>query len=436
MRRLVLCAIAAAISTQSLAAQDSAAVPRDSLRLGALLATALRLDPRQRQLSLQARATELRLANIDAERRPALAVDGQAQYQSSVTSIPVSLPNITIPLPPHDTYDAHLGAQQSIFDPTVAARRNAERAQLAESQAETRTTLFGLRQEVNEAFFTAAVVQERSVTVDAAIVDLSARLKETVVRLKDGAALPGDTAAIAATLLQREQDRLQLRADRSAALARLSDLVGQPIGESQTLVVADYAAAMVATTTAVDTLHARPEYGQFAATRQRLESQNAIEVAQEKPKVSAFGRLGYGRPGLDMLSRDFQTYWLAGVQVHWAPWNWGTTDRDKQISQIQQQIVATNEAAFTRELQRNVQESLATALRLDSTLALDDRIIALRERIDRETRAKLGEGVVTASEYVDKTTDLLSARLTQIQHRVELAQARATYLSTLGVEIP
>jgi outer membrane protein TolC len=72
--------------------------------------------------------------------------------------------------------------------------------------------------------------------------------------------------------------------------------------------------------------------------------------------------------------------------------------------------------------------------RLDSALALDDRIVALRERIDAETHAKLREGVVTAADYVDKSSDLLAARLTQVQHRVELAQARTTFLTTLGVE--
>lgn len=434
--RVLLFAATAVLSAQSLSAQDSPPVRRDSLRLGALLATAQRLDPRQRQLSLQAQATALRLANIDAERRPSIAVDGQAQYQSSVTSISVPIPNVSIPSPPHDTYDAHVGAQQSIFDPTVSARRTAERAQLAESQAQTRASLFGLRQEINEAFFTAATLQERSAAIDATITDLTARLRETAARLQQGAALPGDTAAIAATLLQRQQDRLQLHSDRSAALARLSDLIGQPIGENETLVVGDYAPAVTAATAALDTLRARPEYEQFAATRRRLEAQNAIETAQEKPKVSAFGRVGYGRPGLDLLSRDFQAYWLTGVQVHWTPWTWGNTDRDRQVSEIQEQIVATNEAAFTRELHRNVQQSLATMTRLDSTLALDDRIIGLREAVDRETQAKLREGVVTASEYVDRNTDLLTARLAQIQHRVELAQARATYLSTLGVEIP
>jgi outer membrane protein TolC len=440
MRRplvVAMSAFAAALAgARPLAAQAGAPSARDSLRLGELQAAALRLDPRQRQLALQAQATALRLANIDAEARPMLSVNGQAQYQSQVTSISVPIPSVSIPSPPHDTYDAHLGAQQSIFDPTRSARRTAERAQLDEAQAQVRTTVFGLRQEVEEAFFSAALLEQRRAAIDAASVDLSSRLAETVARLKEGTALPADTAAIAATLLQRDQDRLQLDADRTAALARLSDLVGRPVDANASFVVGDYAAQMASVAASLDTLRARPEYEQFAATRRRLEAQDAVETAQTKPKVSAFGRAGYGRPGLDMLSRDFQTYWLAGVQVQWTPWNWGVTTRDRQVSQIQQEVVATNEAAFERQLQRNVQQFSAAAAQLDSALALDDRIVVLRESIVRETRAKLGEGVITAAEYVDKSTDLLTARLTRIQRRIALAQARASFLSTLGVEVP
>jgi outer membrane protein TolC len=436
MRRARYLVALVALASSHAYAQNVARATGDSLSLATLRADALRIDPRQRQLSLQARATALRLQNIAAERRPSLALDGQAQYQSEVTRIPVSVPNLTIPLPPHDTYDAHLGVQQSIFDPSVTARRNVERAQLAESQAETRTTLFSLRQELNEAFYTAAIVTERFAEIDGAITDLSARLRETVIRLREGTALPGDTATIAATLLQRRQDRMQLEGDRSAALARLSELVGHPVTERDALIIMNDSATVAAVWRSIDTLRARPEFAQFAASRERIASQIAVEAAQEKPRVSAFGRVGYGKPGLDMLSNDFQTYWLAGVQVHWAPWTWGTTSRDRQINEIQRDIVTTNEEAFQRSLRRGVEQSIATMARLDSTLALDEQIVANRERIDGETRAKLREGVVTAADYVDKSTDLLVARLTRIQHRVELAQARTTFLTTLGVEVP
>ena len=424
-----------ALTAGHAAAQRSPSSPDDSLRLAALQADAVRLDPRQRQLQLRATATDLRLRNIAAERLPSISANGQAQYQSAVTTLAVPLPGVTIPAPPHDTYDARVSAQESIFDPTIAPRRNVERAELAEAQAQVRVTLFGLRQEVTEAFFTAASIAERAATVEATINDLGARLRETQVRFREGTALPSDTASIAATLLQRRQDLLQLRADRGAALARLSQLVGRPIGDDTPLALPELAASVATTVGGLDQLRARPEYEQFRSSRDRIALQEAVTGAQEKPRVSAFGRVGYGKPGLSMLSSEFQSYWLAGVQVQWAPWTWGSTGRDRQALEVQREIVATNEAAFTEALQRSVQQSIATINRLDSTLALDERIIALREAIDRESRAKLQEGAITAADYVDRNTDLLAARLARVQHRVELSQARANFLTMLGVEV-
>jgi outer membrane protein TolC len=186
---------------------------------------------------------------------------------------------------------------------------------------------------------------------------------------------------------------------------------------------------------ALDTLRVRPEYEQFAATRERLAQQSRLVAAQELPRVSAFGRLGYGRPGLNLLSRDFQTYWVTGVQLHWAPFNWGTSDRDREQLALEREIVATNEAAFNRGLTRSVQPTLATIARLDSTIALDEGVIALREQVAREAQAQLREGVITAAVYVDRSTELLVARLRRVQHRVALEQARVTLLNTLGVEV-
>ena len=67
-------------------------------------------------------------------------------------------------------------------------------------------------------------------------------------------------------------------------------------------------------------------------------------------------------------------------------------------------------------------------------LAEDDEIVALRESIAAETRARFREWVVTSAEYVDRQTDVVSARTSRALHRVELAQARAHLLNTLGIE--
>src|SRR5262249_15464643 len=128
--------------------------------------------------------------------------------------------------------------------------------------------------------------------------------------------------------------------------------------------------------------------------------------------------------------------WLAGVQLQWTPWTWGSTRRDREEIELERQVTTTNEQAFANGLDRGVQQSIATMTRLDTAIALDARIVTLRATIERETAVKLREGTITASEYVDRNTDLLAARLASAQHRVELAQAQANYLTMLGLEIP
>ena len=429
MRRLALALLAAG----ALPAQDTTRAA-DTLRLSALQAEAARLDPRLRQLGLYETATGLRTRNLGAERLPSFAVEGRAQYQSDVTKIPVAAPGS--PTPPHHTYDASLSARQPLFDATIGARIGVERAQLEENLAQVRTATYALRMDVNDAFFSAASLQERIAAVDAALTDLRARLREAAQRFAAGAALPGDTASLAATVLQREQERLRLTGDRAAAIARLSVLVGRTIGERDALAVPDLAAAADAALATPDSVRRRPEYAQFEAARTRLELMERSASAYLRPRVAAFGRLGYGRPGLNMLSDAFDTYWLGGLEVRWTPWNWGTIGRERQLLRVQRDIVSTNEAAFTESLRRGLTQSMAAIERLDAMLAIDERVVALRQIVEREARAKLREGAITAAEYVDRNTDLLEARVARIQHRVEGAYARATLLTLLGIELP
>ncbi len=423
-----------AVHTPQLNAQQT--IAGDSLSLGIAQVQAVAADPRGRQLELQARQSALRLRTLATSWYPALSINGQGQYQSDVTGFSAALPpNLHIPTQPHDTYDGHVNAQQPILDPTISPREALERTQLAESESQVRATLFGLRQEVNDAFFAAASLQARSTEVEIAMQDLRERLRDARDRVRGGTALPSDTAILAATLLQRQQDSLQLGADRHAALARLGDLIGRPVADDVRLGYSDLVAESAQASNAVDGLRSRPEYAQFAATRARLSTQETVDAAQDKPKLSAFGRWGYGRPGLNMLNTSFETYWLAGLQVQWMPWTWGSTSRDREVLALQRDIVTTNEAAFTRQIRRSIESDVSTIARLDSTLAADDRIIALRELVERETRIRFEEGVVTAADYTDRSTDLLTARLARAQHRIDLTQTRAHFLTTLGLEV-
>ncbi len=430
---LLACCVAA-ITPAS--AQTSRAGPADSLSLGALQNIAVMRDPRARELAILTEQSRLRQQNLAAEHLPSLTVEGQAQYQSDVPKIPIKLPGISPPTPPHDTYDAHLAAQEKLYDPTIRARRAVEDAQLAEARARVRAELYPLRQSVSDAFFTALQAQSQIAETEHAITDLVAQQRVATARVREGTALRSEEMALRAEILRRRQSVAEAAASRRAALAILADLTGRSYDSTTVLSATELGPETRRARDSLPVLRARPEYEQFARTRAVLEQQERARKAQDLPRLSAFGRAGYGRPGLNPLSTKFDSYWLTGLQVQWSPWTWGTTERERQTLALQRQIVTAEEQQFTESLRRSVEQDLATIDRLESSLRDDDEIVALRESILAETRARYNEGVVTSAEYVDRETDVLSARTERALHRVQLAQARARFLDTLGVEVP
>jgi outer membrane protein TolC len=215
VRSLALAAIALPLAVPGIAPAQPVAGARDTLRLGDLQAEAVRRDPRARQLGLLAAQDELRRRDLDAERLPALALNAQGQYQSDVVTLPFQLPGgATVPARPHDLYDAHVAARQPLYDPTRAPRREVDRARLAESQARVRASLFSLRQSVNDAYFTALLLESQRAEVETGIADLEAQLGTAHRRERQGAALPSEAATLQAELLRRRQSVAELTASQ------------------------------------------------------------------------------------------------------------------------------------------------------------------------------------------------------------------------------
>lgn len=408
--------------------------PRDTASLAALQRAARERDPRLRQINLLTSQSRLRDETIAADRKPTVALDALAQYQSRVTEFPLTLPGgPVIPRPPHDTYDAKVTTQYRLYDATIASRRAVEHAQLAESQSRVNTSLYSLRQNVNDAFFAILRSDAQRTELETTLTDLDAQISVAAARVREGTALPSEANVLRAELLRRRQSISELNAARATAVDLLTDLTGQPVTTVAFTLPAidlDYGRASAM----IDSTRGRPEVEQFTRTRELLNRQRDARAAQDKPRVSAFGRAGYGKPGLNPLNNTFQAYWLAGVQAQWTPWNWGTTDREREVLEIQQQIVAADEQAFRDALRRATRQDLETMQRLERELASDDEIIALRETVLAEARARFTEAVITSAELIDRETDVLSARVTRSLHRVELAQARARFLTTLGIE--
>ena len=408
----------------------------DTVRLPVVIRQAEARDPRQAQHDLLRRQSDLRLANLRTTRFPAFSLESTGQHQSDVTTFPFrTVGSDDPPAPPHTTFDASLYLRQSVFDPALGARKDLERAQLSESQTRVTAALFSLRAEAIDAFFSAALLQSREAEVRATLADLEKRFEETRIRVRERASLPSEASTIEVAMLQRRQDLAEVAAARRAALAILGSLTGDSVRFNAMLALPDVNAQFESVRERVAAMIARPELAQFAAAQTRLQRQSELLDAEEKPRVNAYARTGYGKPGLNQLSHDFNTFWLAGVMVQWAPWNWERTNRERAALELQRAAITAEQQAFVLGLQRAVERDLATVDRLRAALALDDDIVALRERIEREARVRLDERVINTSEYVDRNTELLLARLARSRHRIELLQAQARFLNTLGLEL-
>jgi outer membrane protein TolC len=404
---------------------------QDTLRLAALQQYAVERDPRTRQFAIQSTATELRLRNAAAERLPRLTLRGDVARQSEVTEFPIVVPGgARPPSPPKDRYQAILDAGQLVYDGGVIARRQQlERARLAESEATLRTELFALRTEVNEAFFGALLLQERVAQLDQLVMDLEARHAFVAGRVEEGAALRSQAAELEVELLRAQQQRLDAAAEQRTALSVLASLTGRAISNVDVLTLPELPS--VATIDA--RVRARPEYERFTRTRDRLQREADVRAAQRRPRVSAIGQLGYGRPGFDQFTRDVHGFWLAGVRVDWDVWDWRTNERDREVIALQQEIVQTEEAAFSERIHRATRDDVEDMRRLQAAIPTDERIVELRTRIEREAQHRLEEGVMNAADYVDARTDIYEARVALAARRVELARSRARYLTTLGL---
>jgi outer membrane protein TolC len=418
---------------------DDPGVAEDTLRLSALQDAATARDPRAGQYPMQVEAHDLRLRNLQPSgcrssgRTPRERISRTCRRCRSVCR------GWRFRRPPRTRYQASLVADQLIYDGGVLAGREAvERARHEEVEAELRATLYPLRTEVNETYFSALLLQVQDREVRLYLADLEARLAEVRSHVAAGAALPGDTAAIEAERLRALQSLDGIAASRAAALAVLSDLTGYSIGESDILAVPDLegVAARAEAAGGPAVLRERPEFARLARTSERLEREAELMATRTRPRIQAFGQAGIGRPGPFQLFEDeLNGFWQVGVRLEWRPWTWGANQRERELLRIQQQVVQTEVAALAARLEREVQADLHAMDRLARALEMDERVVALREQVERQALRQFEERELTASQYLSARTDVLEARLGLERHRIELERTRARYLTTLGIPL-
>lgn len=371
-------------------------------------------------------------SNLDTEvlnkaKLPKIDLNAQATYQSDVTALPISLPNVTVTPPNKDQYRATLDFNQLLYNGgLIDANNKIKAAQTKLQQQQVEVSLYQLKTRINQLYFSTLLLQERASLLLAKNEQLDSKIKEVKVGVKFGAILPTSEKVLEAEKLKIKQQLTEIRYDKKRALESLSALTYSTIDEKAILVKPE-------TVTNFNTANTRPELKLFDLQSEQINLSKNLISKNNMPKVNAFGQAGYGNPGLNMLDNSFQTFYVMGVKANWNVFDWNKSKIEQQALMVSESIVSTEKETFELNTNLQLQEMQNEIMKTEEVLNTDSEIITLREYVVKSSDAQLNNGVITASEYLVELTNLFEAKTNEKLHQIQLALAKANYQVVKGL---
>ncbi|MFA6360001.1 MAG: TolC family protein, partial [Dysgonamonadaceae bacterium] len=252
------------------------------------------------------------LANANKAYLPQLSLEAKATYQSDVITIPLDMPGVEIPVPDKDQYQIVAQADQIIWDGgKIAAKKEIVKtgAQLEEKTLETE--IYSLRERVNNLYFGILLMQEQLKQQTSLEEELQRNYDKVVSYIENGVANQADLSSVKIEILKANQQRIQMESTHNAYLNMLSVLIGEELS-----VETGFVRPPVLNETSLVTIN-RPELEMFSAQKATIDAQTGALKSDIRPKIGAFVQGGYGKPGLNMLQNEFDTFFLGGIKLSW-----------------------------------------------------------------------------------------------------------------------
>jgi outer membrane protein TolC len=407
----------------------AASTPADSISLQYCQKMAKKNYPTAKNIELQQKITDLNVSIANSGYFPQISANGKATYQSEVTHFSVPGGNGPTPVS-KDQYNASLHAVEMIFnDGKVGIQKALKQAQGAKEKSSTKVKMHQIREQVNQVYYGILLSGQQKKTINLKIENLQSQLSMVQSKVKNGVLLPSQQYILEAELAKSRKDSAATSSNIEAGYEVLSELIGKKL---------DAAIKLKLPTIAVDYRSLqpqRPEYTEFENTQKVLKQQQKLSTTSKWPKLSAFGTGSYGRPGLNFLNNDFHYYYIVGLQLNWSLFEAVNGGRQAQALQIQQQKIAQNRKAFTRQLHAQLDQISQHISALQDNLKRDRKIVTVRKKIVQQSASQLKNGVVTATDYVTQLRRANQAKLSLFISRVKLSQAKTNYVTALGIPV-
>ena len=392
--------------------------------------------PLMKQLDLYARASDLRLKNLKANYMPTLNINGQLSYQSDVTTVEMNIPpnpyfssDDISPTPiSKDWYKLTFDINQTIYDGGVTSSKNdLETINLHLSQQQVGIELYKLKERINNIYFRILFLQKSRHLLELVGDEISVKLDRVRSAVKNGVLLESDAEILMVEIIHIDQQLVEVNAGITSGRKILKELTMMSVEDETVMIIPELEVS------AGPSNNQRPEYKMMTLQQQQIDKLGQLTSTSRMPKLMGFGQLGYGRPGLNMLSNDIEGFYIFGAALSWNVWDWSKNKNEREVLAIQHEVINTNKETFDKNLKTTLIACSEEIQKFKKLIEKDNIIIGLRKNITTRYSSQLDNGVITSTDYLVHVNAEKQARLDREQHIIQLSQAKVNYLTAQGV---
>ncbi|MEA3462205.1 MAG: TolC family protein [Bacteroidota bacterium] len=384
--------------------------------------------PRLGDLDVIQKMGETKIDQAGTSWYPSLDLNGKLSYQSDVVEVTLTDPTIPVEFPqvPHDQYGLNLDVSQNLYDGGLSrGKKSYEEALMAADLQQVEVDLYTLKGRVNQYYFAVLVLQENMRNLEIHMENLNARKEAVQTAVNHGTLLETELHIIEVERLKVKKSMIELESRNKAYMAALRILCGEGFNEQAILENPRF-----------DEIGnkdlARPEYRLFDLKNASMEVGKELTGRKRMPVLYAFGQTGYGKPGYNVMSEEWDYYYMVGAGLKWKIWDWNSTSREKQIIGYQQEMLQTQRASFDKELESLLVQEETKMEQYRRTMEMDKQVLELQQKISQQAAVQLDNGTMTATDYITELNKENLARITLATHQVLLMQSMANYLTIQG----
>lgn len=326
--------------------------------------------------------------------------------------------NVLSPIPWE--YNGILEISQNIYDGGMSSALKGEARAKAELQElEVSSTLEVVEKKVEELYFSILLLTDRKKQMDVQMEVLERNKKKLSDLERSGNGSVLSIKMIQAEIISLNQQENILIGNLAAYKQSLSLFVGKDISNMELELprIPDVDSKSIYDTPAMKMIDSRINMAK--ASMKTLD-------ATLKPQIALVGEMAYGYPGRSIfksvVSHNPELNLALGIKMSWNLTPFYTRKND--ALKLQNQIRLLNierESLLLNTRIENTSLNMQIA-EMKNTLRQDEELLALRKEIRQIEEARLENGIIDTSSFLDKVSEETKATLAKSIHSIELLQ--------------